>query len=47
MLVQVRRENTRHILGDVTSDATFLFGHTAAVNDTAASGARSCDTANF
>jgi len=47
MLVQVRREQTRHHFGDVPADAALFLGHTAAANNTAARGLRSGDGANF
>ena len=36
VLVQVRREQARHIFGHVPANAAFLLGHTATVNLTAA-----------
>ncbi len=47
MLVQVRSKKTRHIFGNVPANASFFLGHTAAVNDAAASGSRSCDAADL
>ena len=38
VLVQVRHEQSRHILGHVPADAALFLGHTAAVNDAAAGG---------
>ena len=46
MLMQVWCEDARHVLGDVTTDATLFLGHTAPVNDAATCGPRSRDAAN-
>jgi hypothetical protein len=46
VFVQIRREDARHIFRDMPPDAALLLGHTAAVDDAAACGFRSCDTAN-
>ena len=46
VLVQVRRENTRHIFCHVPANAALFLGHTAPVNDAAARRSRSCDDAN-
>jgi hypothetical protein len=37
-VMQVRPENTGHILGDMPANATFFLCHTAAMNHTPASG---------
>lgn len=47
VLVQVRYEQTRYVLGHVPADAAFFLGHTAAVNDAAARRPRTGDGANF
>ncbi len=39
MRMQIWPEDARDILRDVTSDAAFFLGHTAAMNNAAASGA--------
>ena len=46
VFVQIRREDTRHIFRDVPPDAALFLGHTAAVDDAAARGFCSCDSAN-
>jgi hypothetical protein len=47
MLMQIRTKNAGHVFGYVTADAALLFRQTAAMNDAAAGGFRSCDAANF
>jgi hypothetical protein len=47
MLVQIGREQSRHIFGHVPADAAFFLGHTTAVNDASAHGSRTGDGANF
>ena len=47
MLVQVRREQTRHHFGHVAADAALFLGHTAAANGAAARDSRTGDGANF
>ena len=46
MRVQVGRKKARHIFGHVPADAAFFLGHTAAVNDAAARGPRTGNSAN-
>ncbi|MEY2531712.1 MAG: hypothetical protein QOI96_1797 [Verrucomicrobiota bacterium] len=46
VFVQIRREDTRHIFRDVPPDAALFLGHTAAVDDAAARGFCSGDSAN-
>src|SRR5205807_1360410 len=46
MLVQVGHKQTRHIFGHVPADAAFFLGYTAAVNDAAARGVGTGNSAN-
>src|SRR5207248_4969424 len=44
---KVRPEYSWHVLSDVATYTALLLGHTATVNDTSASGARTGDLTNF